>query len=167
MTKSLPAALALLVLAFTTGCGFGSSPRQAGLFPESYEVPGWGSVGEIRTFEAASLWQYIDGGAEKYIQAGVQRTLTADYRYQDGLEAVADVYVMGTSDGARTIVESEPATGSRRVELGDECRLYPNSVLFRKGRYLVRLVAYRDAANAGAVLVLLGRGIERKIEQQK
>ena len=163
VVKSLPAALALSVLAFTAGCG----PRQAGLFPESNEVRGWSSSGKVRAFEASSLWQYIDGGAEKYIQAGVERTLTADYRYQDNLDAVADVYIMSTREGARTILESEPASGSRPAELGDEGRLYSNSLVFRRGRYMVRLTAYRDAANAGTALVLLGRGIERRIERQQ
>jgi len=166
VVKSLPAALSLSVLAFTAGWLAGCGPRQAGLFPESNEVPGWSSAGKMRTFKASSLWQYIDGGAEKYIQAGVERTLTADYRYQDGLDAVADVYIMGTREGARTILESEPTSDSRPAELGDEGRLYSNSLVFRRGRYMVRLTAYRDAPNAGTALVLLGRGIERRIERQ-
>jgi hypothetical protein len=167
MTKLLPTALALAALGFAPGCSSGSGSRPIGLFPESNEVPGWSSAGKMRTFEASSLWQYIDGGAEKYIQAGVERTLTADYRYQDDLDAVADVYIMGTREGARRILESEPTSDSRPAELGDEGRLYSNSLVFRRGRYMVRLTAYRDASNAGAALVLLGRGIERRIEQQR
>src|SRR5512135_303467 len=133
MAKSLPATLAFVVLAFTNGCKAGSGPRQAAFLPESNEVPGWDTVGKIRTFEAADLWQYIDGGAEKYIQSGLERTVTSNYRYKDGLEAVADVYVMRTSDGARAILKSEATTGSRPAELGDDCRLFSNSVVFRKG----------------------------------
>jgi hypothetical protein len=117
----------------------------------------------VRSFEAANLWQYIDGGAEKYLQAGVEETLTADYRYRDGLEAVADVYVMKTGDAALKILESEPASGSRHCELGNECRQFSNSVVFRQGRYIVRLTAYSDAPDTGADLFLLGRGIEQRI----
>lgn len=167
MAKSLPAALAVLILAFATGCRAGSGLRQAGLLPESNEVPGWGTAGNIRTFEAADLWQYIDGGAEKYIQAGLERTVTSNYRYKDGLEAVADVYVMRTGEGARSTMESETAVGARRAELGDACRLYTNSVVFTKGRYFVRVTAFSEAPNAEAALLLLGSGIERKLEQPK
>ncbi len=167
MRESLPTTLAVAVLGFGAACSAGSGSRPAALFPVSNEVRGWISVGTVRTYDASTLWRYIDGGAEKYIQAGVERVLTADYRYQDGLEAVADVYVMGTSDGARAILESEATTGSRPAELGDDCRLFSNSVVFRKGRCVVRLVAYSDKPEAGAALVLLGRGIEKRIERQR
>jgi hypothetical protein len=50
-------AVALLINA---GCN-----RQPGkptaLFPVSNEVAGWATAGDIRTFEAADLWKYIDG----------------------------------------------------------------------------------------------------------
>ena len=151
------------MLALAVGCSTGSGLRTSGFFPASNEVPGWSNSGQVRTFDAANLWQYIDGGAEKYLQAGVEKTLTADYRYRDGLEAVADVYVMKTGDAALKVLESEPASGSRRCELGNECRQFPNSVVFRQGRYIVRLTAYSDAPDAGTDLVLLGRGIEQRI----
>jgi len=50
--------------------------------------------------------------------------------------------------------------------LGDDCRLYSNSVVFRDGRCIVRLTAFGEAPNAGEVLVLLGRGIELRIGRQ-
>ncbi len=41
--------------------------RQSGtggsFFPASNQVTGWATTGEIRTFEAAYLWMYIDGEA--------------------------------------------------------------------------------------------------------
>ena len=33
-------------------------------------------------FAAKDLWQYIDGDAEQYIQAGVVSTSTSDYNYK-------------------------------------------------------------------------------------
>lgn len=167
MTKSLLAILWIGSLSFAAGCSAGSGPRADVLFPESNEVPGWSSVGQVRTYEASTLWQYVDGGAEKYLQAGVLKALTANYRYKDGLEAVVDIYVMKTGEGALSILESEPAADNRRAEFGDECRLYPNSILFRKARYVVRLIAFRDEPNTGAVLALLGHGIESRIAQQR
>ncbi len=43
--------------------------------------------------------KYIDGDAEQYISAGVVSTSTSDYKYQDQLEAVVDVYTMGDFNG--------------------------------------------------------------------
>jgi hypothetical protein len=137
--------------------------RPAGLFPESHEVPGWIKSGETRTFEASRLWEYIDGDAEKYLQAGVQKTLTTDFRYKDQIDAAADIHVMANPEGARKIFESAPSVGSQPIVLGDAARLSKGSLTFRKGPYFVRLVAYQEAPEVGNALVELGKAIERKL----
>lgn len=156
--------VSLLAVAFSTpGCGRKSESKPAALFPQSNEVAGWTKSGETRTFEASNLWEYIDGDAEKYIQAGVERTLTADYRYQDKIEAVADIHIMKAPEGTRKVFDSESSAESRPVELGDAARLTRGSLTFRKGRYLVRLTAFQDAPEVGKALLELGRAIERRL----
>ena len=135
--------------------------RSAALLPETGDAPGWAKSSATRTFEAANLWQYVDGDAERYLQAGIERTLTARYRYQDKLDAVADVHVMRTPDAARRILESEPSAGSRALQVGDAGRDYGGaSITFRQGRYFVRLVAYDPAA---APLAALARAIAAQL----
>jgi len=155
-----------LTLSLSLACGSKSSSKPAAYFPESNEVPGWSRSGETRAFPADRLWEYIDGDADKYVQAGVQQTLTTDYRYGDKIEAVADVYVMATTDGATKVFESQPATGSQPVPLGDAARLYKGSLTLRKNRYFVRLVAYEDVTEVQQALVALGRGIAGKLGQK-
>lgn len=155
--------LGMAALLLVLGC---RSAKPPGLLPETGEAAGWSKAGQTRTFEAGNLWQYLDGGAEKYVQAGVEKTVTADYRYRDGTEATADIHVMQAAAGAGRILESEPAAGSEPVGLGDEGRLYGASLTFRKGRYLVRLVAYQQAPQTGSALVALGRSIEIKLGAQ-
>ena len=57
--------------------------KPASWLPESGDAPGWTKAGETHVFEAADLWQYVDGDAERYLRAGVRRTLTAKYRYPE------------------------------------------------------------------------------------
>ena len=158
--------LMLLAGCLLAGCGVKSGARTVALFPESNEVPGWSKVGQTRAFKAADLWQYIDGDAEKYLKAGVQQTLTANYSYKDFLDVAADIHVMATADGPKQIINFESSVDSRPLELGDSARLYAASLIFRKGPYLVRLVAYQQSPEAGKLLVELARGIERKLGQQ-
>jgi len=155
--KLIPAIGLFLVVTLITACG--SPPAPVVRFPETGEVPGWTKAGEIRTFPADRLWEYIDGDAEKYIRAGVSTTLTADFRYQDRLDATADIFVMSTADGARQIFDSEPAAGGSPVAIGDAGRSYRASLLFRKGPYFVRLVAYEDTPEVESALLALGRAI--------
>jgi polyferredoxin len=137
--------------------------KAVSFFPESGQIAGWSKSSETRTFEADDLYRYIDGAADKFIQAGVVRTLTSGYRYQDKVDATADVYLMQSADGARKVYESEPDTGSKPVRLGDAGRLYGASLTFRAGPCFVRLVAYQSGPDIGEALVSLARGIEARL----
>jgi hypothetical protein len=132
-------------------------------FPASNQVAGWEKTGEIRTFEAADLWRYVDGDAERYLKAGVQRVSTADYKFQNKVDAVVDIYIMGNADGAEKIFNSEPVVDGKPIQLGDGARLHSQSLVFRKGTYLVRIVAYEESAETQQALLQLGQGIEPRL----
>jgi len=144
-----------------------SCKRQAGteqsLLPASNQVAGWAKTGDTRTFEAADLWKYIDGEAERYLKAGVQRVSTADYKFQNEVDATVDIFTMGNAEGAEKIFKSEPAADVKPIQLGDKARLSSQSIVFRKGAYLVRIVAYEESAETQQALLQLGQGIELRL----
>ena len=132
-------------------------------FPESNVVAGWEKSGETRTFAPKDLWQYIDGDSEQYIQAGVVSTSTTDYKFKGQLEASVDVYTMSGPDGAQTILERGQTKDAQVTHIGDEGLQYAQSVNFRKGRYLVRVVAYQSTSETSEALLALAHGIEAKL----
>jgi hypothetical protein len=158
--KMLAAAALVLLVAFSaTGCKkIHSNP-----FPASNEIAGWQKTSDTRVFAAKDLWQYIDGDAEQYISAGVVSTSTSDYKYQGKLEAVADVYTMNDAAGAQKILEAGKSSDAKSIQLGDECVQYAQSVTFRKGHSLVRIVAYESTPDAPQALLALARGVEAKL----
>ena len=158
------AVIMALCLALFSGASCNRKPvSSAALFPVSNEVAGWTKAGEIRTFEAADLWKYIDGEAERYLKAGVQRVSTVDYKFQSKVDAVVDIYTMGNPEGAVRIFDSEPVGDAKPVQLGDGGRLYGQSLVFRKGANLVRIVAYEESAETPQAIVQLGQSIERRL----
>jgi hypothetical protein len=154
--------LAISTLAIATAV-FGCKSNRVDPFPASGAVAGWAKSSDTRTFAAKDLWQYIDGDAEQYIAAGVVSTKTSDYKYQDQLEAVVDVYTMGDSEGARKILETGQTKDAKVVQLGDAAVDYDQSVTFRKGRYLVRIVAYQTVPDGPQALLALAHGVEAKL----
>ena len=157
--KWMLAALAIVAIAPNSGC----KKVVADPFPASGAVAGWQKTTDTRAFAAKDLWQYIDGDSEQYIQAGVISTSTSDYKYQGQLEAVVDVYTMGGADGARTILEKGKTNEAKTVPLGDEGVQYAQSVNFRKGRYLVKIVAYEASATTPQALLALAHGVEANL----
>ena len=150
----------MLAVAMVGGC----KKKIVDPFPASGAVAGWEKSGKTQSYDAANLWQYIDGGAEQYISAGVVTTSTSDYKFQGNLEATVDVYTMKSADGAKTIFDADPPTAdSKIVPLGDAGRLYGQSVVFRKGPALVRITAFEAAPGESDALLALAHGIEGKL----
>ena len=164
MKRSKLLFLGTLVIALIATAAFsGCKKKNANPFPASGAVSGWDKTSEARTFEPKDLWQFIDGDSEQFIQAGVVSTATCDYKYQGQIEAVVDVYTMGGPDGAQTILERGQTRDAQNVKLGDEGLQYSQSVSFRKGPYLVRIVAYESSATTPQALMALARGVETNL----
>jgi hypothetical protein len=150
------------ILTADVGCKKTALPASTA-FPNSNEVTGWTHSGEIRTFAASELSNYIDGDAEKYLKAGVRSASTTDYKFGDQIQAVADIYTMSAAVGARSIFDSEPTAGAENPSVGEAARLYSQSLMFREGPYLVRIVAYQVSPQLRQGLIDLGLGIEKKL----
>jgi len=162
LRRFILAIIASSVLSLATGC-HRHSDSSASFFPESGEASGWTKLPEVRTFAPDQLSDYIDGDAEKYLQAGVRSTSTADYKLKDQIQLTVDLYTMSNSAGAKSIFESEPPMNAQTPSLGDAARLYSQSLIFRKGRYLVRMVAYQDSPELTQAMFNLGVAIEKRL----
>jgi hypothetical protein len=152
------AAIIFAITAFGTGC----KKKAADPFPATGAVAGWEKTSETRVFDAKNLYQYIDGDAEQYISAGVVSTSTSDYKYQGQLEATVDVHTMGSADGARKILVTG-TKDAKPIQLGDAGVAYAQSIIFRKGTSLVRVVAFESTPDTPQALLALERGVEAKL----
>ena len=142
--------------------GTGCKKKVTDPFPKSGAVAGWEKNSETRVFAAKDLYQYIDGDAEQYISAGVVSTSTSDYKYQGQLEATVDVHTMSSAEGARKILETG-TKDAKPIQLGDAGVAYAQSIIFRKGTALVRIVAYESTPDTPQALLALARGVEAKL----
>jgi hypothetical protein len=162
LRKNLIPMIAMVIL-ISTVAATGCKKKASNPFPDSSAIAGWQKTSETRTFAAKDLWQYIDGDAEQYISAGVVSTSTSDYKFQGQLEAVIDVYTMGDAAGATKILASGQTKDAAPVQVGDAGISYAQSILFRKGATLVRIVAYESTPGAPQALLALAHGVEAKL----
>ena len=160
-SKSFICAVVAMVMIFASATGCKKSKVDP--FPPSDTVSGWQKTSATRIFAAKDLWQYIDGDAEQYISDGVVTTSTSDYKYQGQLEAVVDVYTMGDAASANKILSTNQTREAKAIQLGDAGVQYAQSVIFRKGPYLVRIVAYESTPNTPQALLALAHGVEAKL----
>ena len=157
--KFVVAAVVFFIVVTSAGC----KKKHADPLPATNAVAGWEKTSDTRVFAAKDLWQYIDGDAEQYISAGVVTTSTSDYKFQGQLEATVDVYTMSDAAGAGKILAKGQSSEASTVQLGDAGISYAQSVIFRKGVYLVRIVAYESSPQAPQALLALAHGVEAKL----
>jgi len=67
---------------------------------------------------------------------------------------------MGGPDGAQTILERGQTRDAKTITIGDQGLQYAQSVTFRKGTHLVRIVAYESNTETPQALEALAHGVE-------
>ncbi len=130
---------------------------------DGLQAPGWVRVGEGRAFAPDNLWELIDGDAERYLDAGVEKIRTADFRLDGKLEVTVEVYRMKDLDGARAIFRSESPSGTRPLAVGDEGRIHAMGLTLRVGRVFVRLAAFEDKPEAAEAMTSLARALAQRL----
>ena len=90
-------------------------------------------------------------------------TSTSDYKFNNQLEAVVDIHTMKDSDGAHKILTTGQTSDGKPAQVGDEAIQYAQSLAFRKGVTLVRIVAYQGGPDTPQALLSLAQAIAAKL----
>jgi hypothetical protein len=121
------------------------------------EVNGWKRPARPQVFDAKTLYDYIDGGAELYLSFGVQRVLAFFYQKGKDREIRVDVFDMGTSHNAFGIFSHDRERIETEVGQGSE---YAAGLLtFWKDRYYVSVLGYPETDETKDLVHLLGRAV--------
>ncbi len=119
--------------------------------PESSAKTSLKRIADVRTFVGQTLWEYIDGGAEIYYLYDFEIVATADYK-ADSTEIVVDIYKFDSPDNAFGLYSMLRPVDAQPVRLGVEGFLDPASVVFVKGDYVVKLIAYDESEQSTLAL---------------
>ena len=131
--RRLQSLTAIVVAVTLVSC----SDRASG-FPE---VNGWAQAGEVLTYDADNLWEYINGAAELFVEYDMQTCRTADLSSGD-LTVTVDLYDMGTPLNAFGIfVRERPAPGTSLPNATEATVSPPYQALLLKGATYVKVNA--------------------------
>jgi hypothetical protein len=143
-----------IVLVAAAACGQGRPlPPAAGF------APGW-SLGEKTVFKGGGLFDFIDGGAELFLEFGFGQVLVQRY-VKDGAELTLEAYEMTDADAALGIYlmkcgAEAPVAGVPARNTGD-----PAQLTILKGRYFLHVNSFGPGADFLPEMVrLAGRALE-------
>jgi hypothetical protein len=135
------------LLAAALSLAAGGAGQERGLPPSADFAPGW-ALGERLVFERGGLYDYIDGGADLYLEFGFRRVVVQRYARGDA-ELTLEAYDMGDADGALGIYlmkcgAETPVAGVSARNTGE-----PAQLTILKGRFFFHVNSF----GPGAVLL--------------
>lgn len=138
--------LALGVLVSVAGC--------AGLVPDSGFAPGWVKSGATLRFTEESLFDYIDGGAELFLEFGFSELLVQHYEKEES-EMTLELYRMERPESALGIYLSRrgresPVRGVKARNTGS-----PYQLCVLKGAYFTQVNSFEGEESLLPAMVAL------------
>ncbi len=136
-----------IALSLASPAWAGDAPAPA---PSCSLVPGWSQSGPARGYEAANLFEYMDGNAEGYLIYGFHSMNGVTCR-QGEISFVIDLSDMGDTDGSYGIFSAnrDPALPTDRIGMAGQ--VAPRRAMFVKGRWYVEIAANPEGDHSAAL----------------
>jgi hypothetical protein len=137
----------------------GAEAPAAAASPLPPGIAGRPRAGALRTYDRASLYEYVNGHAEYYIGAGFQRLLVAEYGPDPTAPGIVlDVFDMGRPVHAFGVLADE-AAGAQ--PLPNDPAAFPtgSGVALAHGPYFVRASLFDKALDPAAVAAEIRRAL--------
>jgi hypothetical protein len=138
----------------------GVKERLARLLPKPSEV-GASPSGEQKFF-SANLYEYLDGGAEVYLDYSLVAMLHQEYK-TSSTDITVDIFDMGAKSNAFGIYAAESSPDYHFLPIGTEGYGTQEILNFFQDKFYVKLSAFSDTQKTGPVLERFGHAVSRKI----
>ena len=124
------------LLSLATVCGAALSLSCSSEVSEFPEVAGWTQPGEVLIYDSDTLWEYINGAAELFVEYGVQACHVTDLSSGD-LTVTVELYDMGTPLNAYGVFDREYAGDPLDVQGATAAAVSPpyQALLLKGGTY--------------------------------
>ena len=156
---------ALLIPGCTTMSGPQMDPYQqmARMLPD--QVGGWAPTEPDGFYDADSLFDYIDGGAEVFRSFNVQHIVGRRFGRAGKPDIFADIYEMHSSADAfgayhHDIREGEPAG------CGQESERFGGAISFWKSRWYISIIPFDNTPETVAAVNAIAANIDRAIQEE-
>ncbi len=152
----------LFILCATGTCADAQTGDLTAIFPDIQNLP---KYGEPLVYSPDSLYEYINGAAEIYLQYDFRELVAQEYENADGAFATIEIYHHGSALNAFGIYSQElPFEESNFLNIGAQ-GYYENSILnFFKGPYYVKLNSYGLDEKEHTILTALATEVAGKLE---
>ncbi|MDW8104305.1 MAG: DUF6599 family protein [Armatimonadota bacterium] len=136
-------------------------PEQGMALPLPEAIAGWKRDAQVQTYDADTIFDYIDGIGEIYRAYNMQRVWVYRYRREGYPSLTVDLFEMGTPDDAFGVFTFE--RDGEAVGVGQGSDYAAGMLRFWKERYFVVVSAEQETEEVRQAVIRLGRAIARAI----
>lgn len=142
----------------------GTEPESTSLFPA---MDGFSFDGKIETYTPDTLFEYINGGADLFLNFDFVKLHSLRYKKKDGGEITADIYIHTDLPNGFGIYTQERSTEGVFLKIGTEGYYEEGILNFFKGPVYVKISSFDLGKNEESILKKLSEGISQRISQPK
>lgn len=139
--------------------------RGRDLPPAADFAPGW-SLGETIVFVKGNLYDFIDGGADLYLEFGFERVLVQRYRKGEA-ELTLEAYEMTDADAALGIYLMKCGVETPVQDIPARNTGEPAQLTILKGRYFLHVNSFSPGADLLSDMVRLARRALESIADER
>jgi hypothetical protein len=134
-------------------------PPSQSIFPDS--ISGWRTDGKAESYDRETVYKYMDGGAEVYLEYGMKSLLVQKYTKKGEPPIVFDLFEMDSPEGAFGAFTFEREDAEAGIGQGSE---YGGGLLrFWRGRTFGFIQAERETPAARDAILALGKAVAEKL----
>lgn len=122
----------------------------------------WNAVAGDDIYDAETIYDYIDGGAEVYKAYNMQGCLSRRYTSEDGPSIILDIFDMGSPEDAFGVFTHDRE--GNPLDIGQGALFRPGWLSFWKGRFFVSIYMEEETGAAEVAVKKLARGAASCIE---
>ena len=158
----MPAALIVTAALAMPAAGQSQAVDLRTLLPDAAAVGPWTPAGPPARYDRATLSNFIDGAAERYLSYGFSRAITQEYARGD--EAVScTIYDMTSPEAAQGIFSHGLSPQKERLAIGDAAARSGFQLTFRQDRYYAVVEIFSSGSEAARLLETFATAISANI----
>ena len=136
------------------------------LLPGIDDIESWSPVDSAKRYAGDDLFDYINGGADIYLEYGFVEVIAMEYANINNKFVQIEIYQMASNESAYGIYSLNKSPNGEIMEIGNEAVLSDYYMILWKDDYIVNLIGYSSDDETIEGIISLAEIIDIKIENK-
>lgn len=166
VSNQIPEILLVLLLSAVPAGRIAAQERStdiATLLPHAGETGKWRQSDSARIFSGEDLYEFIDGGADIFIEYGFIKVISSEYRNGGMAPIKLEIYEMADDAAAFGMYSISAGSGGRTVKIGNGGSLNDSYLVFWKERYMAFVSSDDTTGETLEEILTIAENVERRI----